>query len=209
MTTKKEYLPTMSTPVGVLGFAHLAKPDTKFKAEGEYSAKLVLDEETDGAFLAKLRDLYEAEFAKAVAENPKKKLKRCDLIKDVVDRDTDDVVPGKAELRFGKPGKTKQKDGTMKPVPPRPIYDAAGKPTKVVPYSGSRVKIIFSPSAWVNAKGEFGIKLYLDAVKIIGLSNGGGRDLSQFLEPEDGYVANDSEPDDVPEDDGDAPSTDF
>jgi hypothetical protein len=57
------------SPKGVAGYPKLIKPDTKFKADGEYSTSLTMDKKDAEAFISQIEEAYVEEFGqKAVAK---------------------------------------------------------------------------------------------------------------------------------------------
>src|SRR5690242_8780904 len=100
---KRPQSPQFTTPKGTFKFPKLNAPDTKFKAEGEYSVKLVVraDDPAVKAFVAELLPLHEAALArgkkmlkkgKSLVENP--------LFGVVFDEDTEEPT-GQIEFKFG------------------------------------------------------------------------------------------------------------
>jgi len=69
MPTKRVTAPTFTSFKGTFKYPKLNEPDTKFKAEGEYSVKLVgsAQDATVQALIAKLRPLHEAAAARGKA----------------------------------------------------------------------------------------------------------------------------------------------
>lgn len=58
MTTNNKYV----SPKGVAGYPKLTRPDTKFKAEGEYSTTLTMDKKTAQPLIEKIQEAYVDEF---------------------------------------------------------------------------------------------------------------------------------------------------
>lgn len=207
--------PTFMTPKGVFVFPKLNAPDTKFKAEGEYSTKLRLEESAAADFRAKYDAFYAqakeatlAELKQKLTEatdgKEKAKLKKsisefketAAPFEDVVDDDGDPTGEVLVKIKM-KASYTDKKTGKVKNLKPD-IFDAAGKQLKAVPeiWSGTEGYVAGDFNAWFNAKNEFGVSLRLGGVQIIKLaSKGGARDAAAygFGSQEGGYSASEED----------------
>lgn len=217
-TNKRPSYATGMTPLGTLVYPRLNAPDTKFKADGEFSAKLRLSED-DSAGLIKL---YEAELAKywplardeaeekvknavggpakAKAKKALEELKEADKpYKPAYDDDGNET--GEYEFNFKMPASYLKDKGkpTEKKVAIRPdIFDARGKALKVIPdiWGGTTGHVAYELRPFSMPIGV-GLSLRLKAFQIIELRQGGGaRDASAygFKAAEGGYEADDQVP---------------
>lgn len=150
MSDKKKF-PKIMTPIGVAMYPWLTKPDTKFNAEGVYKVTLRLpkDEATE-----KLVTTLEKHFQEANASRKSKREgTRC--------WDTDEET-GEVLIKF----KSKKKPA---------LFDAQGKTiTKdLAVFGGSKVRIQGAIGTYDVATTGAGVTLYLNAVQIIDLQEGG------------------------------------
>ena len=150
------------SPKGSAGYPKLLKPDTKFKAEGEYSTSLTMDKKTAKPLMDQIEEAYTEEFgAKALpkANFPYK-----------------EDEEGNITFKF----KSKQK--------PK-LFDSKGSPIKVVDDlnigSGSTMKISGAISCRA-VSGKNYATLYMNAVQIIDLVEYSG---SPFGAEEGGFTA--------------------
>lgn len=200
--TKKAKAPSFTTEAGELIYPKLRTPDTKFKAEGEYSAKLRLSEEKAKALIAKLKPHHEAaieagkkeyaELKKAVRD--KNPFKVADFF--TPEYDDDEEPTGYLIFNFKMTASGTVKKGPKagqkwqrKPA----LFDAKGKPLPktIDPWGGTTARISFEVSPYYTTAAGAGISLRLNAVKVLDLVQGGERSASSygFGEEEDGYEA--------------------
>lgn len=207
-------------PKGTAIYPRLNKPDTKYKPEGEYSAKTRFSPDADDAVLngkkvkwsvlhdalVKLRDDFLAEKKAELAASPKpehkKKAKTIEAV-DIGNPALDDEGEETGDITIN--AKTKAsgvaKDGspwTREPV----LFDAKNKKLSVKQtqvYGGSTIKVACTAVPYYMPKeNTVGISFYMDAVQIIDLVSGGGRSASAFgFGEEEGYEGDEQE-DDAP-----------
>jgi hypothetical protein len=217
MSSSKPKSVNVLTPAGIAIFPKLNTPDTKFKAMGEYSVKLLLSAEDAQPII----DAYEKELAtyfEAVKEElmkgdgkSKAKAKALKLAADKpfkpeVDDNGDDtgnmVVNFKMPARIAREGK---EDIVLRPD----VFDAQGKKVVKVPeiWGGSKLRVSGQLRPF-NAPIGVGVSLRLQAVQIIELRSGGSRDAAGygFGAEEGGFSAEDAPAASTPFDGDDAPS---
>lgn len=155
------------SPKGSAGYPKLLKPDTKFKAAGEYSTSLTMDKKTAKPLMDQIEEAYTEEFgAKALpkANFPYK-----------------EDEEGNITFKF----KSKQK--------PR-LFDSKGMPIKATDDlnigSGSAMKVSGAISCRA-VSGKNYATLYMNAVQIIDLVEYSG---SPFGAEEGGFTAEDVAP---------------
>ena len=202
----------ITTPKGVLGkFAYLTEPDTKFNADGEYKASLVVGL-ADGAqaLIEKLEAAYEEAYKAECASKGKKSLKRADMPWEV------DEEEGVVTFKFKLKAKIESKRKGKTIVRRVKIFDAKGKLIPNVKNlrigGGSVAKVAFQPYFWFSPSVGFGLQLQLEAVQIITLVEfGGDRDYG-FAEEEGDFDADGvegSDFDDESDDDDEGDEGDF
>lgn len=192
------------TPRGVFRWPNLLKPDFGTekhpKADGEYNVRLALPQAEAEAFVEKhLADVIETArqnaeeaFAKMSVASRKKLggVKENPIFTEIYDRETEEPT-GDVEFRFAMKASgvnTKKEKWERKPV----IFDGKGKPTTKLKaiWGGTIGKVSWEASPYfVEGSGAYGVKLYLVAVQVIELNQGGGRSASDFGfgAEEDGY----------------------
>lgn len=192
-------------------YPKLHKPDTKFKAEGEYSVKLRLPGDATGYLVgketwtreqieAKLKEILD-EFVEqtrtklAGSKDPKQKKKARELkVRDVIEAALDDEgnetseIIHKAIMRASGVSKKDGKPWTRQPK----VFDAKGKAIKPVPaiFGGSEGKLAVEAAPYYIASDNVcGITLYLEAVQLLKLVKGGDRSASSYgFGEEEGYI---------------------
>ncbi|CDN47544.1 ssDNA-binding protein [Neorhizobium galegae] len=210
--------PTLNSPKGAFKFPKLTTPDTKFKAEGEYSVKLIVASDAPGvADLISKCDKEAADSLKEAKANAKnaaeaKKWETKYLPYAHVEDDETGEPTGDVEFKFTmKASGVSKKTGkpwTRKPA----LFDAKGKPIKgEVEIGGGTIgKISFqiipyAPTTTVGAS----CKLALEAVQIIELRQFGDKSASAYgFGEEDGYEYTKDEDGESPfsGDEGEAPA---
>jgi len=187
-----------TTPAGIAVFPWITQPDTKFKAEGEYSTKLRLPKDEAGDLLALIEGAANEAFEDAKkhiekeAKTPKDAKIRLSKLKEPIipfktalddeGNETDDV-----ELVFKMKAYVVPKNGG-KPFTQKPkVFDAKGKEmTGVAIYGGSKIKVAFQLNPFYTAIGA-GVTLRLVAVQVLELVTGGGNAGSFGFGEEEGY----------------------
>lgn len=160
-------------------FPKLNEPDTKFNPEGVYTTKLIMTPEEAEPLLAQLERMQDDAVKKAQAKKKGKRVKTQDLpIQPEYDEEGNET--GNFELKTKmKASGVSQKTG--KPWTRKlPLFDAQGNPTNVRVGGGSEIIVAMEPSAYDSASIGVGVTLRLEAVQVISLASGGGRDASGF-----------------------------
>ena len=200
MSDKKKY-PRLVTPKGTFAFPKLRTPDTKFKKEGEYSVKLVLDKKSADELIKKIQPHFDAAVKAGQEEYDglKKVVKDKNPFKTVdyftPEYDDDDEPTGNIVFSFKMTASGEYKNGpkkgqkwTRKPA----LFDAKGKPlpTKVEPWGGTVGKVSFEVVPFFTVGVGAGVSLRLQAVQVIDLIQGGERGAKDYgFGEEDGYEA--------------------
>ena len=214
MSSTRITFPKVTTDEGVLVFPKINAPDTKFKADGEYQAKIRLDAEAS----QKLIEKYEAELAKywevakaeleeklAQAKPGAEKAKAKKALSEMKEADRpfkpayDDEgnATDEYEFNFKMPAQFKsKKDGSVIKMKPD-VFDASGKLLKNPPeiWGGTKACVAGELRPFSTQIGV-GLSLRLKAVQIIELSSGGGgqRDAGGYgFGSKEGYEGSDEE----------------
>lgn len=217
MATKKEKNPhavKMTTPRGTFKFPNLAAPSTKFKDEGEYDVKVVLDKSDPkvaellkrlDALLDKSKELAEEAFDKLPVKQRKAiEAKSKGIVADapyaeVYDEETEEPT-GQVELKASMRASGERKDGTKWKASPA-LFDAKAKPfPKGVNIWGGTVGIVsfVAEPYFMEATGAYGVRRKLTGAQIIELVSEGYRsaDSLGFEAQDDGFDgSNHSSPD--------------
>lgn len=213
MAEKKKYEKPekFTSEIGVAFHPYLDKPDTKFKDEGEFKVNMRWSAEAAEKIKAQVDEkMKEArklpELLAAKKKNPKATIPENSPYKDALDDNGDET--GELEFKFASTasGKSK-KDG--KPWSRKiKFFDAKGQPIKPISlWSGSRIRVSYTIGVYfINAKVGYGVKLYLEAVKVIEAVQGSGGSAKDygFGEEEEGYTKDDMQSDDSDDADDDS-----
>jgi hypothetical protein len=178
----------MISPSGAAIYPWLNKPDFKYKDNGEYKVDLLVD----GSLCKTLFDEFEPalEAAQKLAvifqQNMLKDKRKKVPITECVDKPYRDEIDaagnetGNMILRFKSvAGGKSQKTGELweRKVP---MFDAKRTPLDVNVTGGSTLKVAYTMQPWVNPKGEYGVKLQIEAVQVLAIGNGNARSASGF-----------------------------
>jgi Single-stranded DNA-binding protein, Bacteriophage T7 len=185
------------TPRATFNWVKCHEPDTKFNAEGVFSADMILDPANDPdheAFIEKLDAMVEEAKAGFVAEDKKKKnWNTVSKVKPEIDEEGDET--GRFIVKFSqKAVMASKKTGKTYTIKNIPVIDAGrnavGKEVRIG--NGSIGKVKFESRPYPSAKDkEIGITLDLKMFQLIQL-NEFGVDTSGFGDEEGGYSASDS-----------------
>lgn len=214
---ERKKLETYMSPKATAKWAVLNKPDTKFKPEGEYRVTLVIPEADAQGFIEQLDKLHAAAVAEVKAQllaDPKKRLKAKTMKTENMpyskDLDGEGEETGLVKFNFKAKASGKRKDLTEWTFKPR-VFDAKGKPLAagIQVWGGSVVKVAFQAKPYfVEASGQTGLTLSLQAVQVIELKTSGGADASAFgFTEEEGYVGEEAVATTGDVVDGDAPAS--
>lgn len=180
--TKRPKGTKITTPFGRSGFSCLVRPSTKFNPDGEFNAKIILNDGPETAeFLEKLKALYEQAYqtnlAEARAKQPKlPAIKRADPpFKRVVDEDTGEELPQwsiNARMRAVRRDKAiVNPDGTKSPGPilghNKPVVlDSKNQPVYTEIGNGSIMRFQALALPFFTAALGSGLQLKLIGVQI-------------------------------------------
>lgn len=149
------------SPKGTAGYPKLTRPDTKFKAEGEYSTSLTMDKKSAQPLINQIEEAYVEEFGQKAVAKANYPFKEDE---------------GKITFKFKSKNKPK-------------LFDAAGKPIRdgeeLNVGSGSVLKVAGAISCRA-VSGKNYATLYMNQVQIIDLVEFSG---SPFEAEEGGFVA--------------------
>ncbi|OQW34838.1 MAG: hypothetical protein A4E20_01290 [Nitrospira sp. SG-bin2] len=176
---------TFVTPKGTAKWIRVNEPDTKYKDEGEYKVSLLLGGKEAEQMKTKIDAAIKVSVDAAKAANKGKKIKQADApYRADVDKEGNET--GLTMFNFkAKASGVKKKDN--KPWTFRPaVFDAKKTPipVTVAVWSGSEVKVAyqlkpFGESNYSPTVGA-GVSLALQAVQVIKLVTGQGRDAAAF-----------------------------
>lgn len=190
MSEERKKLPTHTTTKGVAKFCYLNKPNETFKVEGEYSVDFVQSPAEAKPLITLIDAAMQDSLEQAKKDNPKlKKIQVADPpYKNDTDKDGNET--GLIKFKFKAKASGTKKDKTTWTFRPR-IFDAKGvpMPSTVSIWGGSVVRISFQIAPFYTAKVGAGVSLRLQAVKVLELKSGQGKDAASygFGEEEEGY----------------------
>jgi hypothetical protein len=182
----------MMTPKGSANWVKVFfPPDTKYKAEGEYSMKLVVREDLAEDLCGQLDSLTDEIYAKSLKDNPKLKTKltKRTPYEQVLDDEGNET--GEIEFKFKTKARITAKDGSEYPNKVA-VFDAKAKPIteKLNIGNGSIMKVGFEPVPYMmQSTKEASVSLRLKSTQLIDLVEFGAA--SPFGE-EEGYTFEES-----------------
>ena len=195
---KQEFV-TIVTPICPTTYNHLNKPD-EYQGKKTYKTTLVLTPEE----LDEIKDVIDAEVEKAYEaavaeiEGTLKGKKQRDALAELKktypydeQEDDDGELTGDYTMLFKSNPKPNGKRRFA-------IVDSQGKPTNVLVYGGSKIRIeAYLKPYYMKATGKVGVTLYISAVQIVELAgdSGDGPTRHSFGKIEGGYVGRDDEDD--------------
>jgi hypothetical protein len=183
------------TPAGRFSFPKLQEPDTKFNEYGEYSVGVELSGESAETLRELIEEVYETEYKLECAEHGKT-LKKYESLPfgQTLDRDKQ-PVEGSTTFKLkrkagGVFGKNHAKAGETWTAS-FPIFSAAGTEKVTEPiWGGSTGRVSFIIVPWYTPSLGFGVRLQIEAVKILSLVTMGDKAPDSFgFEDEEGYAA--------------------
>ena len=197
------------SPVGIANYPRLDEPDTEYDPNGVYHTKLILDtdlpdvaafveqidawhDESVAAAVKKLVEDGKAKTEAAARKKVKDGTKPYSYVEDEEGNETSEVKVNfkmKAKVTSKKNGKTYELQPT--------IFDGQNKkiPCPRI-YSGSELRIAYTPVLWFTPQLGASVKLQLDAVKILKLVEGKGGNAGSygFGDDDSDYVGSDDTP---------------
>lgn len=194
------------TPRGVAIFPKLSKPDTKWKAEGEYSCKLRLTPDALPAELVEklvaMRDEFATETkADLVAKKNGGKAKTLKIREQLCAAETDKESGSETgnvilNAKMTASGISK-KDGKPWSRSPK-LFDAKGKPLSATAqiWGGSELKLAVEAIPYYTPKdNEVGISFRLEAAQVLKLVSGTAKDAAGYgFGEEEGYAEDQGAP---------------
>lgn len=191
---------SFTSPKGRVGFAHLDRPNTKFKPQGEFSVELILDGKDASDYVALLTEKAKAARERFLSEAKtpadRKKLEKYKIhipIQQRVDKETGEDIPGEFILKVAadasgefKSGPKKGEKWNFRPV----IVDSKRQPMKHGKIGrDSIVRVSFSLGEYAMPSTEkIGVKAYLEGVQVLDFKPWGGRSAEDMFNEEDGFV---------------------
>lgn len=182
------------TPTGTFVFPNLTEPSFKFAEYGEYAVQLDLTGAEADKLKALILEHYENEY-RLECEDKGKQIARYNGMPfgPALDRDKNEI-PGVTRFRF-----KRKAGGRYGPAHPKagqvwsasfPIFGAAGDASVTEPiWGGSAGRIAFSIVPWFTNALGFGVRLQIEAVKVIKLVSQGEKAASAYgFEDEEGYI---------------------
>jgi len=206
MSNKRTKPTQIVTPFGRASWCALARPSDKFKADGEYSARVLLAPGPDtDVLIQQLDELYESAYQENLAEVQKDKpriqeIKRADKpYKQQEDPDTGEKLPGFAvQARMGAivRGKSPGKDAKGNVLLGEKLYDrrpqvvdSKNRPVRQEIGAGSVIRLAIDANPFFTAALGSGISLRLIGVQVkelvqIGMREAGFDEVEGFEAPQ-------------------------
>lgn len=189
MAEKKKDRPNITSPKGVIKFANLSTPNTRFKKDGEYDVQLLFEPTNPeyAKLVAFLQEEHDKGYAEAMlpANNPKKKKYVqqgiANMAKEDVNKDNEPTGKMIVKFKHAAGGVTQAgKVWTWRPAlfMARPF--GAVVPGGTVIYGGSVVDVSYQINHNAMETGAFYTSLSLQAVRVYILKDSFTRDASTY-----------------------------
>jgi hypothetical protein len=182
-----------ATPAGTFVFPCLSTPNTKFNPEGEYMVSLDLEGQAAEDFKKIIDEAFELEYAHECGEKGKELMKyNGHPYGPATDRDKQEI-PGVTRFKFKRKAGGVYSDRHPKAgqrwTQTIPIWGAKSTTPVTAPVWGGTVgRISYTIVPWFTNALGFGIRLQIEAVKIISLVTAGEKAPEAYgFEDEDGY----------------------
>lgn len=192
-----------ASPIGIFVWPKLRKPDLRFEPEfGVYSVDLDLSGLEADQFVALIDKAFKDEYPFMCKRESKDKLKLYDgkPYKQATEGKEKTPLPGIVRFKF-----SRKAGGRYSPKHPStpnevwifsedgtgiPVYGAAGE-TQVHAevWGGSKGRVSYTIVPWYSAALGYGVRLQLEAVKVLDLVSKGVRAAADYgFEDEEGYI---------------------
>lgn len=195
------------TPVAKFVFPHLLTPDTRFDAHGQYNVSIDMTGQAAEDFKKLIDEHFDIEYAHECEVHGKELPKYHQRPYAPATEGKEKVeIPGVTRFKFARKAGgvygPKHKKAGEAWTASIPIFGASGTdPVTEEPWGGTLGRISFIIVPWYTPSLGFGVRLQIEAVKIIELVSQGNVAPSAFgFEDEEGYVP-------TPETSFNAPST--
>jgi len=200
MPARAPQIDNIVTPFGVAKYPKLNAPDTKFKEDGEYSVKIVLDPANAKQFIASVDELYDRvtaffqaqrdEEIRQKGKDPSKARpikKGAKPYREEADPDTGELS-GLVEVTAKLPaiGRSKRTGKTWENRPV--IIDSNKKVVNVEIGGGSTIRFSAQAYGWFTPQLGAGVTLRLKTVQVKELKTWGQDATEGFDAVDDGYV---------------------
>jgi hypothetical protein len=157
----------IKTPVGTAVWPKLNEPDTRWKAEGEYSVTLRLSAEDSAKIIQELEGYADVAYKSFCQQQGKNKLKRAGLpVQPVTDEAGEET--GEHDFKFKLKARVETRRGDVFTQQVR-LFDSKGTPMNEDVGGGSRIRVAGEINPWYTASLGFGLSLWVRAVQVIDL----------------------------------------
>jgi hypothetical protein len=178
------------SPKGTAKYPKLNEPDKKFKADGEYSVRLVCKREEAEPFIEAVKEIFVKHYKDTCAKENKKELKLAEMPWKKVSNQSG-VETGEIEIKFALAAKIVSKK-TGQSWEQRPaLFDSKGNVIQDRVGGGSTLKVAAEVYPWFTPLLGCGVSLRCRAVQVIELHQYSGGNASNFgfTAEEEGFVA--------------------
>ena len=165
---------SITTPTGIAIWPKLNEPDTRWKAEGEYSVNLRLSAEDSAKLIKMIEEYADNAYSQFCTQQGKNKLKRHGMPwTEVTDESGEET--GEIDFKFKLKAKVETRQGevfTQKVG----LFDSNGDPMSDPVGGGSKIRVAGEINPWFTASLGFGVSLWIRAAQVIDLiePKGGG-----------------------------------
>ena len=188
--SEKVKLVRIVSPKGTAKYPKLNEPDKKFKADGEYSVRLVVKREEAEQFVKFVKDEFIKHYKETCVREKKKELKTAEMPWKKVTNESG-VETGDVEIKFSLAAKiTSKKTGQAWEQRPA-LFDSKGNAISDRVGGGSIIKVAAEVFPWYTPLLGCGISLRCRAVQVFELHQYSGGNASNFgfTAEEEGFVS--------------------
>ena len=155
---------TITTPVGVAIWPKLNEPDTRWKAEGEFTCTVRLSKADAAPVLKEIGDFHDKAYSWFCQNQGKNKLKKANNPYTEVENDSGEKT-GEVDFKFKLKHRveTRRGDTFTQTVA---LFDSDGTPMQDLIGGGSKLRVRGEMNPWFTASLGFGISLWVKAVQV-------------------------------------------
>lgn len=184
---------TIVTPVGIAVWPKLNEPDTRWKAEGEFTCTIRLGKKDAAVVIKEIEEFHGKAYSWFCQNQGKNKLKQANMpFSRVTDDSGEETDEWDFKFKLKHRVETRRGDTFTQKVK---LFDSKGTPMNDEVGGGSKLRVQGEMNPWFTASLGFGISLWVKAVQVLELvePTNSGTAASFGFDPLDGGFTTTSE----------------